>query len=196
MSIKGLLSHKWCQDRQVWLALASGGHLSSAFQTVGLCAFLPIEIEPSFSSRHKCPKLGFGLPDSVYPRIASSQKVPGEKSLAGLASWGPPLIYHHNTGVLFFPSYGKELSLFRLPWLKLGFGLPNSIQGLFPDKNCWYRQVLLALASWGLPLICLQNVGALPFPYCGKEPSFPSWCLWSKLGYHFQLDVYPRIVPR
>lgn len=138
----------------------------------------------------------FWLQNFFYQRIALSLKVSGQMGLADLASWGLSLICHQNTGAPCLSSYGKEPSLSMCPcqnWDSTSQIL--YIQGLLLSESFQDRHVLLALTSWGPLLICLQNTGALPFPYYGREPSFPSRCPWSKLGFCFQISIYPRIVP-
>ena len=71
----------------------------------------------------------------------------------------------------FLPCNGKELSFFcRCPWPKLGFYLQHSyIQWFLLDKSCHYRQLWLALASWGPALTCLWYSGPPCFHFFGKE---------------------------
>lgn len=42
----------------------------------------------------------------------------------------------------------------------------------------------LALASWGLPLNCPEDIGLPSSPSCGKKPSFTARCPWLKIGFN------------
>ena len=141
-------------DRSGWPWLPEGW-LSSAFETLGLCSFLPNEktLLPGQAAMAKTE-----IPLPKIPISKDSAQIKGARIEVWLACpmvATPHLLPKHLGFALFFPI--KKICQFRpgtrgQNWDSISKTL--NIRGLLPNGSCQDRQVWLLLATWVLPLPC------------------------------------------